>query len=1002
MSAAAGTQDGEQSAALVRMGFANPDQTAQTLAGRPELYGHVLETIAASADPDLALEALGRLLVAAPDARELITRLDTDERLRLVLIGVLAVSTALGDHLVRHPQAWHLLADPGPLPAAGRSTADVVRRSLLQAVGADPDAPAPRAAAATDQQLGALRVGYRNLLLGIAARDVSGELDVAEVATELADLAGGALEAALAIARAGVAANAEPCRLAIIAMGKCGGRELNYVSDVDVVFVAEATAGGDEQAALRTATRLAEGVIRACGATTSEGTLWPVDAALRPEGKAGPLVRTLASHEAYYRRWAKTWEFQALLKARAIAGDAALGAAYADRITPMVWSAGERPDFVQDIRAMKRRVEGSIPASEIDRELKLGPGGLRDVEFAVQLLQLVHGRLDDSIRQQSTLGALQALADQGYVGEDDAAKLDAAYRFLRATEHRLQLQRLRRTHLIPNDPAALRWLARSLGARDTTRSTAVDSWRKEHQRHALEVRKLHEKLFYRPLLQAVSRLPEDSVRLTPEAAAQRLEALGFADPRGALRHLEAMTTGLSRRAAVLRTMLPVMLGWFADAHDPDAGLLAFRKVSDALGESPWFLALLRDSDVVAERLARLLSASRYVGELLGRAPEAVSIIAGNDQLVPNSAAALRSEQAAVVRRHADPETAVAAARGVRRHELLRIACADLLGLLDIRAVGVALSDVADATIAAAFDIALRKVQTDRGAPLDVRITVVGMGRLGGREQGYGSDADVLFVHAPMPGAVESEAADTALAVANELRRLLALPAPDPPLLVDADLRPEGRQGPLTRSIASFANYYERWSVVWEAQALLRARFVAGDEALWREFERLVEPVRWPADFPLTGVREVRRIKARVENERLPRGGDRSRHMKLGPGGLADIEWTVQLLQLQHAHTVAGLRTTSTLDALYAATQAGLLDPADAETLATAWQLVSDTRNAVMLVRGRATDMLPDESRATSGVARALGYPVGGRAEFLEQYRRATRRARTVVERVFYG
>ncbi|MDQ1709369.1 MAG: [glutamine synthetase] adenylyltransferase / [glutamine synthetase]-adenylyl-L-tyrosine [Frankiaceae bacterium] len=992
--------DREQILALARLGFANPEQAARTLDARPDLYGHILDTLVASADPDLAMSALLSLLDATPDADELLAALDRDESLRAMLVGVLAVSTALGEHLVRHPDAWHVVADPQLL--VSRPTAYGIRCALLAAVGADPGADVPVAAGATDEQLGRLRIAYRTALVRLAARDVGTQLDVADVAAELADLAGAALEAALAIARAGQPPGAEPCRLAIVAMGKCGGRELNYVSDVDVVFVAEPVAGGDESAALRSATRLAEGVIRACGVTTSEGTLWPVDAALRPEGKSGPLVRTLGSHQAYYRRWAKTWEFQALLKARPVAGDAQLGADYVATITPMVWSAGERPDFVADIRAMKRRVEGSIPPSELDRELKLGPGGLRDVEFAVQLLQLVHGRLDDSIRQQSTLGALQALAERGYVGDDDAAKLDAAYRFLRKTEHRLQLQRLRRTHLIPNDPAALRWLARSLGAHDTPRATAVEVWQREHQLHAVEVRRLHEKLFYRPLLQAVSRLPGDSVRLSPQAATDRLEALGFADPRGALRHLEAMTAGLSRRAQVLRTMLPVMLGWFADAHDPDRGLLAFRQVSEALGESPWFLALLRDSDVVAERLAKLLAASAYVGDLLARAPEGVSIIARDDELVPFAPAALNAEQASVVRRHPDPETAVAAARGVRRHELLRVACADLLGLLDVRAVGAALSDVADATIAAALDVAIRKVETERRAPLDIRFAVIGMGRLGGREQGYGSDADVLFVHDPLPGAAESDAADTALAVANELRRLLALPAPDPPLTIDVDLRPEGKQGALTRSIASFAMYYERWSVGWEAQALLRARFVAGDPDLGREFAALIAPVRWPAAFSANDVREIRRIKARVENERLPRGGDRSRHMKLGPGGLADIEWTVQLLQLQHAHRVPGLRTTSTLDALYAAAGDGLVQPADVETLATAWQLVADTRNAVMLVRGRATDVLPDEARAIAGVARALGFPAGSRGEFLEQYRRATRRARIVVERVFYG
>jgi glutamate-ammonia-ligase adenylyltransferase len=322
--------------------------------------------------------------------------------------------------------------------------------------------------------------------------------------------------------------------------------------------------------------------------------------------------------------------------------------------------------------------------------------------------------------------------------------------------------------------------------------------------------------------------------------------------------------------------------------------------------------------------------------------------------------------------------------------------------MEVDQVGRALSDVADATISAALDVATRKVAATRDGALDVRIAVIGMGRLGGREQGYGSDADVLFVHDPLPGVPDNVAAATALAVANELRRLLALTAPDPPLTIDADLRPEGRQGPLTRSLASYARYYERWSLVWEAQALLRARFVAGDAELGLRFAELVAPVRWPAELSATDIREIRRIKARVETERLPRGADRTRHMKLGPGGLADVEWTVQLLQLQHARRVPELRTTGTLDALTVACAEGLVTAEDAATLRAAWLLAADARNALMLVRGRAGDQLPDEARVLSGVARALGYPAGSRGEFLESYRRATRRARTVVERVFYG
>src|SRR5690606_11808645 len=356
---------------------------------------------------------------------------------------------------------------------------------------------------------------------------------------------------------------AAPCRLAVIGMGKCGGRELNYVSDVDVIFVAEPVGDDDSTQWLSSATSLATAMMRVCSEHTGEGTIWPVDAALRPEGRTGPLVRTVASHVAYDQDWAKTWEFEALLKARPVAGDLALGAQYMDAVTPMVWHAADREGFVGDVQAMRRRVEDHIRPAEADRQLKLGPGGLRDVEFAVQLLQLVHGRADETLRSPSTLEALAALTQGGYVGRADGAVLDEAYRFLRTFEHRIQLRNLRRTHVVPESDDQLRAVARSLSM-----PRAGELVHTERQQ-ARDVRRLHEKLFYRPLLSAVAQLAGDEAKLSPTAALARLQALGYTDPAGALRHIEALTTGVSRRAAIQRTLLPVLLRWFADAPEPD-------------------------------------------------------------------------------------------------------------------------------------------------------------------------------------------------------------------------------------------------------------------------------------------------------------------------------------------------------------------------------------------------------------------------------------------------
>ncbi len=962
-----------------------------------DLDDGLLDALGVAADPDLALTGLLRLL----ETTGIRTELGKDAAARDRLLAVLGVSGALADHLARHPDHWRVLAGPY---AVRRPPAEELRESLLRAVGADPDASAPRASAA--DPMVALRVEYRRSLLHLAGRDLTHVLGVEDVAAELADLASAALEAGLAIARAELGEQADACRLAVIGMGKCGGGELNYVSDVDVVFVAEPVPGHDEDAALRSAARLASGMMRACSDSTSEGALWEVDAALRPEGKAGPLVRTLASHQAYYERWAKTWEFQALLKARPVAGDRELGVRYVTTLAPLVWNAAGRDNFVADVQAMRRRVEETIAPEQAGRQLKLGPGGLRDVEFAVQLLQLVHGRADEELRGPNTLVALKKLSWGGYVARSDAAALGTAYRFLRRVEHLIQLHRLRRTHLVPEDERDLRRLGRALGFRADPVSEFTAEWR----RHAREVRRLHEKLFYRPLLQAVARLPGEEVRLTHEAARARLEALGYTDPAGALRHLEALTAGVSRRASIQRTLLPVMLGWFADGPDPDAGLLGFRQVSDALGTTPWYLRLLRDDVSVAERMAHVLAASRYATDLLLRAPEAVAMLRGEAELTPRPADALRGEAFAAVRRYLDSAgahkdrsaDAVAAVRGLRRRELFRTAVADLLGLLDERATAEALTAITTVTLDAALRAAVDRVETEAGDPLPTRFAIVAMGRYGGYELGYGSDADVMFVHEPLPGAPERDASAAAHAVAEELRRLLALPAPDPPLVIDPGLRPEGRQGPLVRTLGSYASYYRRWSAPWESQALLRAAPLIGDEGLRERFQALIDPVRWPEHgIDDNALREIRRLKARMEAERLPRGVDRRLHLKLGPGGLSDVEWVAQLLQLQHAHEVPGLRTTQTLAALDAAVEAGLLASDDAETLTEAWRMATRVRNATMLVRGRASDLLPTEHhRERSAVTSVLGYPASG--DFLEDYRRHARHARQVVERVFYG
>ncbi|MEO6879477.1 MAG: bifunctional [glutamine synthetase] adenylyltransferase/[glutamine synthetase]-adenylyl-L-tyrosine phosphorylase [Mycobacteriaceae bacterium] len=997
-----------------RLGLVEPPAAdwLQELGWNTAEHAPLLWALARSADPDLTLRTCTRIAETAPQEwAELERQLRDDTTLRGRVFGVLGASEALGDHLVTSPSSWRTLIDQGPLPTPAE-----LRAAMLAAVGGetrpgdaagadrDTDPSTERSTVIGPAAVLALRQAYRDQLLVLAARDlaatVEGEpvLTYSDVAAHLSDLAGAALTAALAVAVTETCGD-QPCpvRLAVVAMGKCGARELNYVSDVDVVFVAEPA---DAAAA-----RLAAALMR-----IADAALFEMDAGLRPEGRSGPLVRTVDSHLAYYRRWAKTWEFQALLKARPLVGDLELGKEYLQAVSPMVWTASDREDFVGEVQAMRRRVEDSVPPELRERELKLGWGGLRDVEFAVQLLQLVHGRDDEDLHVAGTLDALAALGASGYIGRDDAANLTASYEFLRLLEHRLQLQKLRRTHLLPDpaDAAAVRWLARAAHVRPDGLTDAAGVLGAELRRNSHRVRRLHEKLFYRPLLAAVAGSDSGTGRLSPDSAARTLSALGYVSPAAALGHLRALTNGVSRRYRVQTVLLPTLLDWLGDTPDPDGGLLAYRRVSDALVDASWFLRALRDEPSMAQRLMQVLGTSPYATELLIRSPDVLRRFGDTTdgpRLLQTDPAEVAHGVCSSAARHAEPERAVEVARSLRRHELARVASVDLLGLLDVQQVCLALSSI----WAAVLDAAVTSVASSEDGPAPGRIAVIGMGRLGGAELGYGSDADVLFVCEPTatsreeaaPGPDEQDAVRWATAVAERARRLLAAASTDPPLEVDIGLRPEGRNGPMVRTLAAYAAYYQQWAQPWEVQALLRARPVAGDVGLGERFTAMADPIRYPdGGISDTAAREIRRIKARVDAERLPRGANPATHTKLGRGGLADVEWTAQLLQLRHAHAVPGLRTTSTVDALSAAGAAELVGAGDVEVLQQAWLTATRARNALVLVRGKAADQLPAPGRVLTAVAHAAGWPDAEPGAFLDHYLKVTRRARAVVERVF--
>ncbi|RSZ62859.1 bifunctional [glutamine synthetase] adenylyltransferase/[glutamine synthetase]-adenylyl-L-tyrosine phosphorylase [Corynebacterium hylobatis] len=985
----------------------------------------LLWALSGSGDADLALNTLIRVMTALEDNRgDLDRALRDDTAFRTRLFALLGGSTALGDHLAANPQLWTELR--GGLP-----TPEELLQTMLGCIDAVPadfaieDAPGHIGTATADlstpgtyrarltgpEAATTLKLTYRTLIMRIAAHDLAGTfvarrgasaeqpvLEFSTVTGLLTALADAALTAALALAVAGVYGEERgvDTRLAVMAMGKCGAGELNYISDVDVIFVAEPPT--------QKATRLAGEFMR-----IGSKAFFDVDANLRPEGKSGALVRTLDSHIAYYKRWAETWEFQALLKARPMTGDMALGQDYLAALAPMVWAASQRESFVDDVQAMRRRVLENVPEAMRERELKLGVGGLRDVEFAVQLLQLVHGRGDESLRVLATVDALAALVHGGYIGREDGHQLIEAYEFLRLLEHRLQLHRLRRTHTMPadDDSRNLAWLARTAGFSASGKKSAVEALQRQLRRIRLLIADLHSRLFYRPLLHTVVNLSVAEIALSPQAAKLQLAALGYRHPTRAFEHLTALAAGGTRKSKLQAMLLPTLMTWLGETADPDAGLLNYRKLSDAAYDRVWFLRLLRDEGVVGQRLMRILGTSPFTSDLIISSPDFVKQLgdgAVGPKVMDPAPDQVNKALVASSKRHADPDRAVTVARSLRRVELARIASADLLDFMPVDQVCMELSLVWDAVLQASLlaEVRWSLEQNNLDEP-PARIAIIGMGRLGGAELGYGSDADVMFVCEPAEGVADNEAVKWAIGIVDGMRTRLAKPSGDPPLEVDLGLRPEGRSGAVVRTLESYARYYREWGEVWEIQALLRATVVAGDEELGTRFLRMIDRFRYPEKGASESeIREIRRMKARIDDERLPYGADRNTHTKLGRGALTDIEWTVQLLTMMHAHDYPALHNTSTLEILDILGQEEIIPAPDVRILREAWLFATNARNALVLVKGKRSDQLPGPGPALAQVAGAAGWNPEDYQGYLEHYLRLTRKARRVVDEVFWG
>jgi glutamate-ammonia-ligase adenylyltransferase len=911
------------------------------------------EVIERSADPVVGRAVVSRVVEAHPWVAD---ELEQDELLLDAVVAVGIASRSLFTVLERDPVALTMLRRD--VLRTPMTALDYLHEATQLVSSDDP----PRA----------LRKWKRAHVVRIAGRDLLEVAGLRDVGRELAALAQAALEAAVE-----VAAPATP--LAVIGMGKLGGEELNYSSDVDVLFVHDGE--------IEVAERAAREVLRIMSAPGVEGIVFRTDAALRPEGRSGALSRTLDSYAAYWERWAQTWELQALVKARSVAGDRALGDAFVTRAEPFVWPDVLDPNAVREVRAMKARTEEMLQRRGlIDREVKRGYGGIRDIEFAVQLLQLVHGRHDPSIRARATLDALERLARGGYVSPNDAGRLDAAYSWMRTVEHRLQLVDEHQTHTLPDDVETRTHLARVLGFRDRGDVSALEAFDAMHQHHQVVVRQIHEELFFAPVLETLA-----GVGPLPEAALEeRLVAFGFTDVTQTRAALQELTAGLTRRSRVMQQLLPAILGWLSAAPDPDLGLLQLRRLTEGYNRSSTLARRFRESPSAAERACRILGSSRVLGLALHRQPDFVDVLADDEALGTQSVRdELVGEALETLDWRDDEAGRRAGLRRFKRRQLLRIGARDLLGFATLGEVERELSNLADASIEAAL----------RSLEPTLPFAVIGLGRLGGGELSYASDVDLVFVYEGA-SAREFEAAEQ---IATRLVRAIGEATEEGSTFrVDTRLRPEGRQGPLARSLDAYRAYYEGYGQTWEFQALTKARPVAGDPAVGARFVALAHEFTYRDPFPDDWRREIRRMKARIERERVPPGEDPRFHLKLGRGSLSDIEFTVQLEQLAHGAKAPELRAPSTLQALEALVAHEVVAVDDAEQLAAAYVLCERARNYRYLLTGSASDALPVEGDESERLARMLGYTHRPQQEMRDDYRRLTRRSRGIVERLFYG
>ncbi|HLT29261.1 MAG TPA: bifunctional [glutamate--ammonia ligase]-adenylyl-L-tyrosine phosphorylase/[glutamate--ammonia-ligase] adenylyltransferase [Myxococcaceae bacterium] len=967
-----------------------------------EQAGRLLSRASRSVDPDglmLAFERIGPALRASRGVNAV------DRAARL-----LETSAFLTRTLVSRPALLPWL-ERTQLSALGTpKTVDVYRaeaRAALRRVAEGDEEGLKRA----------LRRYKSREQLRLVARDVWQHAPLVECGREMAALAQAIVESALGVLDAWSAARhgvPSPAGFCVLGLGKLGGGDLNFSSDIDLIYLYREegqTPSGMSNAELYR--RLGERLTRVLSEVTPEGFCFRVDLNLRPHGRVGPLVRSLSSMLSYYEVSGRTWERAALVKARPVAGDIALGESLLESLRPFVYPRSLDLGAVEALRRLKGRID--LRGQPLIRDVKLGPGGIREVEFFVNALQLVHGGKDPALREPNALKALQRIVRSGLVSDSDAERLADAYVFLRHVENRLQMREERQTHTLPSETFELNRIARGLGFRDTA-----------HFEGALEGHRRFVKDAFDRLLGHAARedVPYDAhlVRAldseTPEEERRRaLADRGFAEPERALEALARLARipgspfveagpGPSHEALG-------MLSALADTPDPDQALMLFGEFLQRLRSPEGYLALLTRSPRAGRRLFHVLGSSGFLARSLMRLPQLLDTLMQDAPENPDKPVArIHEELAQRMARTNDAEEAQVLLRRFKNEETLRIGLADIGGELSVQSVAEQLTAIADATLDHCLFLATAELRERFGEALwngqSAGFVVVALGKLGGRELGYHSDLDLIFVYEG-DGLSETTGGERGRITLHEyfarlVQRLVALLqmslSEGSLYRVDAGLRPSGNQGTLVVSQQAFHTHHRDRAQLWERQALVRARMAAGEADLWeRLYAESLVPLVYERPLPENAQHEIARLRRRMETE-LARETADVLDVKLGEGGLADVEFATQTLQLLHGGRIPELRRTNTLEALRMLQAQRILSWDDAETLYNGYLFLRRVETRLRLVHGTSMSRLPTHGRALELLARRLGLlgPDAG-AQLLTQYRDCASEVRAVYARL---